>query len=155
MSGCVDQKNGAQENWVLNVCWQNVKPASLNYRTGERHVLFSRALSLHVNKQISSNSLLIIALKDVCAQYIMVPLCWAKQSCTAVKNVDAVQNGRPFKQNPPFSFKYFAVCPWGPEWRKWTEYTGRCQSDTLLSNKFKVVWAISRTESKSVAWMWK
>lgn len=59
-------KKRAQENWVLNVCWQNVKPASLNYRTGDRHVLFSWTLFLHVNKQISSIHYQSQQLKDVC-----------------------------------------------------------------------------------------
>lgn len=70
--GVLIKKKGAQENWELNVCWQNVKSASLNYRSGDRHVLFSWALSLHVNKQISSNSLSSMAVE----RYLCVCVCW-------------------------------------------------------------------------------
>lgn len=103
-------KERAQENWVLNVCWQNVKPASLDYRTGDENTLFSS----HVNKHISFNSLSVRTVRRWAGGWVGLGWFSIRRRCHAtVPDLSAMQNGGPLQQNPPSLLQILTGCHGG------------------------------------------
>ena len=149
-------KERAQENWVLNVCWQNVKPASLNYRTGDKNPLFSA----HVNKHISFNSLSVRTVRrwvgglgglvgrvGSVQHSEATPCCGSRSKCHAKwKTPPAKSSLSP--SNPHRQ-------PRGHGWRKWTAYTEDVKVTPRCQINSRLFWGISGTENKSVSWLWK